>query len=267
MAETDNYGLYVFEPSDGAEKVKTVLEKIAGSEESNMTKLDATLKTKADLVDGMVPASQLPSYVDDVVEGYLSGGTFYTDSSHSTSIKAESGKIYVDLETSLSYRWGGSSFVEISPSVAIGETSSTAYRGDRGKVAYDHSQVKSGNPHKVTKTDVGLGSVDNTSDANKPVSTAQNEAISSAKNEAINSANTALLTHNTSSDAHTSQFAAKADLVDGKVPEEQLPLTGGCVAQDTAPENTKLLWIDTANGAITKYWNGTEWVATGAVWG
>jgi hypothetical protein len=47
----------------------------------------------------------------------------------------------------------------------LGETSSTAYRGDRGKIAYDHSQLTSGNPHNVTKSDVGLGSVDNTSDA------------------------------------------------------------------------------------------------------
>lgn len=43
----------------------------------------------------------------------------------------------------------------------LGETSTTAYRGDRGKIAYDHSQKTSGNPHNVTKTDVGLGNVPN----------------------------------------------------------------------------------------------------------
>lgn len=61
--------------------------------------------------------------------------------------------------------------------VSLGETSTTAYRGDRGKVAYDHSQLVSGNPHDVNKADVGLGSVDNTSDAAKPVSTATQTAL------------------------------------------------------------------------------------------
>ena len=46
--------------------------------------------------------------------------------------------------------------------LALGETSSTAYRGDRGKTAYDHTSVTTGNPHSVTKTDVGLGNVPNT---------------------------------------------------------------------------------------------------------
>ena len=45
--------------------------------------------------------------------------------------------------------------MEISPSIALGETSSTAYRGDRGKAAYDHSQITSGNPHGTTADDVG----------------------------------------------------------------------------------------------------------------
>jgi len=56
---------------------------------------------------------------------------------------------------------------DISSALALGESSSTAYRGDRGKIAYDHSQLTSGNPHNVSKTDVGLSNVDNTSDATK----------------------------------------------------------------------------------------------------
>ena len=79
---------------------------------------------------GKVLSSQLPSYVDDVVEVTLA--TFPES--------GESGKIYVDIETNLSYRWTGSSYTVISPSIALGETSSTAYRGDRGKIAYEHSQ-------------------------------------------------------------------------------------------------------------------------------
>ncbi|MCB7306193.1 phage tail protein [Bariatricus massiliensis] len=110
---------------------------------------------------GKVPASQLPSFVDDVIEGYLSGGKFYKESAHTTEISAEAGKIYTDLSTNKVYRWSGSAYVVISDTIALGETSSTAYRGDRGKIAYDHSQLKSGNPHGVTKTNVGLGNVPN----------------------------------------------------------------------------------------------------------
>ena len=91
---------------------------------------------------GRVPSSQLPSYVDDVVE-YPSRSDF--------PATGESGKIYVATDTNLAYRWGGTEYVEISPSLALGETSATAYRGDRGKAAYDHSQIKDGsNPHKTT---------------------------------------------------------------------------------------------------------------------
>ena len=81
--------------------------------------------------DGKVPSAQLPSYVDDVLE-YASLSAF--------PATGESGKIYVALDTNKTYRWSGSAYVEISPSLALGETSSTAYRGDRGKTAYDHSQ-------------------------------------------------------------------------------------------------------------------------------
>ena len=90
---------------------------------------------------GKVPSSQLPSFVDDVIEGYLSGGKFYKESAHTTEITGESGKIYIDLHTGKTYRWSGSTFGVISETLALGETSSTAYRGDRGKVAYDHSQT------------------------------------------------------------------------------------------------------------------------------
>ena len=91
---------------------------------------------------GLVPSSQLPSYVDDVLE-YPSPGDFPST--------GEEGKIYVTKDTNLTYRWSGTGYVEISKSLALGETSSTAYRGDRGKAAYDHSQVRDGsNPHRTT---------------------------------------------------------------------------------------------------------------------
>ena len=97
-------------------------------------KIDTTLKGSANGIaelneNGKVPSSQLPSYVDAVVE--------YTSISDFPST-GDTGKIYVDTTTNLTYRWSGSAYVEISPSIALGETSSTAYRGDRGKEAYDH---------------------------------------------------------------------------------------------------------------------------------
>lgn len=82
--------------------------------------------------DGKVPTSQLPSYVDDTIEGYLYNSKFYKETAHTTQITGESGKIYVDLATNKTYRWSGSAFVEISASLALGTTSSTAYRGDLG---------------------------------------------------------------------------------------------------------------------------------------
>ena len=107
-------------------------------------------------LSGKIPEANLPSYVDDVLE-YNSKSNFPTS--------GETGKIYVDISTNLTYRWGGSAYVEISPSLALGETSGTAYRGDYGAIAYAHSQKRSGNPHGVTKSDVGLGNVENKSSA------------------------------------------------------------------------------------------------------
>lgn len=126
--------------------------------------------------NGKIPVSQLPSYVSDV-ETYPTLSSF--------PITGVDNLIYIAADTNLTYRWTGSTYAEISPSIALGETSSTAYRGDRGKIAYDHSQLTSGNPHNVTKSDVGLGNVDNTSDANKPISTATQTALNAKANTNI----------------------------------------------------------------------------------
>lgn len=123
--------------------------------------------------NGLIPSAQLPSYVDDVIEGYYYNNKFYKENGHTTEIAGESGKIYVDLSTNKTYRWSGSTYAVISDTLALGTTSSTAYRGDYGNTAYQHSQKTSGNPHKVTKSDVGLGNVDNTADANKTVKEAK----------------------------------------------------------------------------------------------
>ena len=107
--------------------------------------------------NGKVPSSQLPSYVDDVLS-YSSQSAF--------PATGETGKIYIAEDTNKTYRWSGSAYAEISASLALGETSSTAYRGDRGKTAYDHSQT-TGNPHGTTAADVGLGNVPNVSTNNQ----------------------------------------------------------------------------------------------------
>lgn len=73
---------------------------------------------------GKVPASQLPSYVDDVEE-YGSLSSFPKE--------GESGKIYVALDTNLTYRWSGQIYVEVGQSLTLGETPNTAYPGDKGK--------------------------------------------------------------------------------------------------------------------------------------
>lgn len=201
---------------------------------------------------GIIPSAQLPSYVDDVIE---------VDTFNNLPGTGESGKIYIVQDTNLTYRWSGTDYVEISKSLALGETSSTAYSGDKGKATTDklnripdklitdtvnvnqstteavlnfttyrqeaqqigrntltitsattsqaglmsssdktkldglkdqagitsdinavqtnletHINNKS-NPHEVTKDQVGLGNVDNTSDADKPISNATQTAL------------------------------------------------------------------------------------------
>ena len=105
---------------------------IAGLESVLAAKADAAaMSDKADLVDGKIPASQLPGFVDDVLE-FANQAAFPGT--------GESGKIYVAQDTDKTYRWSGTSYVEISASLALGESAASAYRGDRGKIAYDHSQ-------------------------------------------------------------------------------------------------------------------------------
>ena len=82
--------------------------------------------------NGKVSSAYLPSYVDDVIEGYYYSSKFYSDSAHTTAYTGESGKIYTDLSTNKTYRWGGSAYVEISASLAIGTTAGTAYDGAAG---------------------------------------------------------------------------------------------------------------------------------------
>jgi hypothetical protein len=95
--------------------------------------------------NGKVPATQLPSYVDDVAE-YPNLESFPE--------KGDADKIYVSLDTNTTYRWGGTSYVPMISGVVLGETEATAYRGDRGKIAYEHTLI-TGNPHNVTAELIG----------------------------------------------------------------------------------------------------------------
>ena len=110
--------------------------------------------------DGKVPSSQLPSYVDDVLE---------FDDQSAFPKTGESGKIYVAKDTNKTYRWSGSAYVEISQSLALGETSSTAYAGDKGAAnraaisSLPDSIISNIGLTNITGTTVGL----NISRANK----------------------------------------------------------------------------------------------------
>lgn len=156
--------------------------------------------------NGLVPSSQLPSYVDDVVEVEMAADLASAKLADGSAVTPEAGKIYVNVlgtdANAKTYRWSGSQFVVISETLALGETSATAFDGERGKAAYDHSiaaharvdatkteaSANNGyikvdgadvlvythpqetgfaatNPHGTTAADVGLGNVENKSGA------------------------------------------------------------------------------------------------------
>ena len=117
--------------------------------------------------DGKVPASQLPSFVDDVIElldmaatapEHCSVGDKYynttskkiftatgTDTWGETGADPEAGKIYVTLDDNKTYRWGGSEMAIISDTLALGETQGTAYEGSKGKQVADNLAAHTGN--------------------------------------------------------------------------------------------------------------------------
>jgi len=148
---------YNLKDSSARNSISTIEEKIPSAASSSNKLVDqASLGTAASKnvgtangvaeldSSGKVPSSQLPSYVDDVVDGYYkqADGKFYKESSYTTEIQGESDKIYISVDTDIQYRWTGSSFAALGGALQLGETSSTAYRGDRGKAAYDHATAK-----------------------------------------------------------------------------------------------------------------------------
>lgn len=132
--------------SVGAYTTAEVDSKLNGKANSSHTHAAADITSvNASAITGVIDAKNLPSFVDDVIEGYYSSSKFYktksSDGVYATEITGESGKIYVNLNDNKTYRWSGSAFVVISETIALGETSTTAYQGDRGKIAYDHASA------------------------------------------------------------------------------------------------------------------------------
>lgn len=122
-----------------------LIQSSLGNMDTTIGNLQNDKINKSDLVDsnGVVLSSKLPSFVDDVLE-YETKAGFPTT--------GESGKIYVAKDTNLTYRWSGSAYVEISPSLALGETSSTAYAGDKGKKNAD--DITSLKANKANKSEI-----------------------------------------------------------------------------------------------------------------
>jgi len=117
---------------------------------------------------GKVPAINLPGVIPDVIE---------VANYAALPAVGVSAVIYITIDDLKQYRWGGSVYALLSASLVLGDLSSNAYPGNKGKIAYDHTFNNTTNPHNVTKSQVGLASADNTSDANKPVSIAQQVAL------------------------------------------------------------------------------------------
>lgn len=154
---------------------------------------------------GLVPQSQLPSYVDDVIDCYatynkaedgtLTNIRLYLDQEHQNAISGESSKIYVDITNesgAYQFRWTGTQFAVVGAPIVIGEVIGTAFDGKRGKDLENKTNAHIGNtsnPHNVTKAQIGLQNVDNTSDANKPISNATQSALDNKQNTLVSGTN------------------------------------------------------------------------------
>lgn len=202
--------------------------------------------------DGKVPSAQLPSYVDDVIEVTMAADKSAATLADGTTVTPETSKIYVDsvgdTSTNKTYRWSGSMYVEISESLALGETAATAFAGDKGKVAYDHAisdharvdatkteaselngYVKvdgndvlvythpdGTNPHGTTKADLGLENVENkSSETIRSEITSQNvtDALGYTPEKALGytAQNAAVLATATNNGVMSAAYAAKLD--------------------------------------------------------
>ena len=153
--------------------------------------------------DGRVPSSQLPSYVDDVIEGYYYNNQFYSDEAHQQQITPEKGKIYVDVDTNKTYRWGGTTYAQLDAGLVLGTTTGTAYDGGSGQQnATNIANIISGNQNvgKATSVTTNIGTT--------PISDIFEDAPNSAKVKNATHADSAD-TANTATTAGSANTAAK----------------------------------------------------------
>lgn len=180
---------------DAAASVKGVVKLTSSSSDTTSTDAAITpayITSLKGAANGLVPlgndtkiaATYLPSYVDDVIEAEAvkdsqTGEVTSMLDVDGQTITPEGGKIYIDClgqdSDGTTYRWGGATagYIAIRGDVTLGYTHSTAMYGDEGLIAYRHAMnldpttgqaASSTNPHGTTKSDVGLGNVDNVSE-------------------------------------------------------------------------------------------------------
>lgn len=157
-----------------------------------------------------IPSEYLPSYVDDVIEGYYSTSTnnFYYDQNHTNPITGEDGKIYVDITDggNNTYRYTGSTYIEVSPT-KFGEVAGTAYEGNKGKAlsdaVYNHtndtsshvSQIDRGTwNNKYTKPLNGIPKSDLAQDVRESLSKADNALQAHQNIKSLSTASSSPLT-------------------------------------------------------------------------
>lgn len=176
---------------------------------SAVTPLTASSTLDATKLSGTIPTTCLPSYVDDVLE-YTAKVNF--------PATGQQGKIYVDKTTNLTWRWSGSAYVQISPSLALGTTSSTAFRGDYGNTAYTHAVTNKGSAFNS-----GLYKITTNSEGHVTAATAvQKSDITDLGIPGINTVTTVTITGN--GNAVTSVTASNGALT---VTKDSTFLTGG----------------------------------------
>lgn len=226
---------------------------------------------------GKVPAAQLPGFVDDVVEVNVAEDLASATNSDGDTIVPESGKIYVDAigdsASNKTYRWSGSKFVVISDTIALGETSSTAFDGARGMIAFnhvnaDHARVdatltegstnngyikingseilvythptvdgaSATNPHGTTKEDVGLGKAENKTSA-EIIATMTSDDITGKLG--FTPANAAILASPVQNGVMSSTYAKKVEgTMEMKLSTEEPTFTGDGLWLQIIPDGT-----------------------------